>query len=40
MCARFLLVSAGVIFLFVATSRLRTDMVEMQNGDRYFVTGL
>jgi hypothetical protein len=40
MCAGFLLVSAGVIFLFVARFRLRADLVEMQNGDRYFVTGL
>ncbi|MGD1088583.1 MAG: hypothetical protein ABR955_07630 [Verrucomicrobiota bacterium] len=36
MSARLLFVSAGIFFMVVAAPRLRADMVEMQNGDRYF----
>ena len=36
MKTRFLFVSSGIFFLFVAAPWLRADQVEMQNGDRYF----
>ena len=36
MSAKFLPVSFGIVFLFVAAFRLRADEVAMQNGDRYF----
>ena len=26
---------SGIILMFVAATRLRADLVEMQNGDRY-----
>lgn len=35
MSARFLIVSVGIFFMFVAATRLRADEVDMQNGDRY-----
>jgi hypothetical protein len=33
---KLLFVLSGMIFMFVAAPRLRADLVEMQNGDRYF----
>jgi hypothetical protein len=36
MRTKFLFVSSGIIFTFIATLWLRADQVEMQNGDRYF----
>ena len=35
MRAKLLFVLSGMIFMFVAAPRLRADLVEMQNGDRY-----
>jgi len=35
MRSRLLFVLSGAIFIFVAAPRLRADMMEMQNGDRY-----
>ena len=32
---KLLFVLSGMIFMFVAAPRLRADLVEMQNGDRY-----
>jgi hypothetical protein len=36
MRTKLLSVSCGIIFMFVAAFWLRADVVEMQNGDRYF----
>ncbi len=36
MKTKLLSVSYGIIFMFVAAFWLRADVVEMQNGDRYF----
>jgi hypothetical protein len=36
MSAKLLSVSAGIFFMVVAAPCLRADLVEMQNGDRYF----
>jgi hypothetical protein len=36
MRTKFLFVSSGIFFIFVAALWLRADQVEMQNGDRYF----
>ena len=36
MRTKFLFVSFGIVFMFIATISLRADEVEMQNGDRYF----
>jgi hypothetical protein len=36
MSAKLLFVSAGIFLMVVAATRLRADLVEMQNGDRYF----
>jgi hypothetical protein len=35
MRSKLLFVLSGMIFMFVAAPRLRADLVEMQNGDRY-----
>ncbi len=35
MRSKLLFILSGVIFMFVAAPRLRADLVEMQNGDRY-----
>jgi hypothetical protein len=35
MRSKLLFVLSGMIFLFVTVPRLRADLVEMQNGDRY-----
>ena len=37
---KLLFVLAGMIFIFIAASRLRADEVDMQNGDRYIGTVL
>ena len=37
---KLLFVLSGMIFIFIAASRLRADEVDMQNGDRYIGTVL